>query len=75
MRWLEAHKIAARLLFAGNLTRQPAYREQKYRVVGDLTRTDEVMERVFWVGVYPGLTQSMLDYVCDMLIALCESAA
>jgi CDP-6-deoxy-D-xylo-4-hexulose-3-dehydrase len=74
VRWLEAHKIATRLLFAGNLIRQPAYRGQKFRVVGDLPRTDEVMERVFWIGVYPGLSQPMLDYVCEILTQLCETA-
>jgi CDP-4-dehydro-6-deoxyglucose reductase, E1 len=73
--WLEAHKIATRLLFAGNLTRQPAYRGQKYRVVGNLARTDEVMERVFWIGVYPGLSESMLDYICEILGQLCATAA
>lgn len=75
VRWLEAHKIGTRLLFGGNLIRQPAYRGQSYRVIGRLERADEVMHRVFWIGVYPGLTQSMLDYVCDMLAQLCESAA
>jgi CDP-6-deoxy-D-xylo-4-hexulose-3-dehydrase len=75
VRWLEAHKIATRLLFAGNLIRQPAYREQKFRVVGDLARTDEVMERVFWIGVYPGLSKPMLDYVCEILTQLCDTAA
>jgi CDP-6-deoxy-D-xylo-4-hexulose-3-dehydrase len=73
--WLEAHKIGTRLLFAGNLTRQPAYRGQKYRVVGNLARTEAVMERVFWVGVYPGLSRIMLDYVCETLTQLCETAA
>ncbi len=73
--WLENHKIATRLLFGGNLIRQPAYRNQKYRVVGDLKRADEVMQRVFWIGVYPGLTTQMLDYVSDMLTQLCETAA
>jgi CDP-6-deoxy-D-xylo-4-hexulose-3-dehydrase len=73
--WLEAHKIGTRLLFAGNLTRQPAYRGQKYRIVGDLARTEEVMERVFWVGVYPGLSQAMLDYMCEILAQLCDTAA
>jgi CDP-6-deoxy-D-xylo-4-hexulose-3-dehydrase len=75
VRWLEDHKIATRLLFGGNLIRQPAYRGQNYRVVGNLARADEVMHRVFWIGVYPGLTQPMLDYVCDMLAQLCETAA
>ena len=42
--------------------RQPAYRDVEFRVVGDLTNTDIVMRRTFWIGVYPGLTQPMLDY-------------
>ncbi len=75
VRWLEDHKIGTRLLFGGNLIRQPAYRGKDYRVLGDLAHADEVMRRVFWVGVYPGLTPPMLDYVCDMLIQLCETAA
>ena len=72
VRWLEAHKIGTRLLFAGNLIRQPAYREKNYRVVGNLAKADEVMNRVFWIGVYPGLNQSMLDYVYDVLAQLCK---
>ena len=75
VRWLENHNIGTRLLFGGNLLRQPAYRAQKYRVVGDLARADEVTRRVFWIGVYPGLTRPMLDYVCDILAQLCETAA
>ena len=73
VRWLESHKIGTRLLFGGNLLRQPAYRGQNHRVIGDLKHSDEVMHNVFWIGVYPGLTQPMLDYVCDMLAQLCES--
>jgi CDP-6-deoxy-D-xylo-4-hexulose-3-dehydrase len=73
--WLEAHKIGTRLLFAGNLIRQPAYLGQNYRVVGNLARTDEVMERVFWIGVYPGLSEPMLDYTCEVLAQLCDTAA
>ena len=72
VRWLENHKIGTRLLFGGNLIRQPAYRSQPYRVIGELVRADEVMRRVFWIGVYPGLTISMLDYVCEMLETLCK---
>ena len=60
---LEAKKIGTRLLFAGNLTRQPAYEGLEFRVVGELANTDFVMKRVFWIGVYPGLTGEMLDFV------------
>jgi CDP-6-deoxy-D-xylo-4-hexulose-3-dehydrase len=72
IRWLEKHKIGTRLLFGGNLIRQPAYRGQNYRIVGDLARADEVMQRVFWIGVYPGLTPPMLDYVCEVLTQFCQ---
>jgi CDP-6-deoxy-D-xylo-4-hexulose-3-dehydrase len=72
VRWLESHKIGTRLLFAGNIIRQPAYRGKKYRVIGDLTNADEVMKRVFWMGVYPGLNQSMVDYMYDTLAQLCN---
>jgi CDP-4-dehydro-6-deoxyglucose reductase, E1 len=72
VRWLESHKVGTRLLFGGNLIRQPAYREQTYRVVGDLHNSDEVMHRVFWIGVYPGLSRTMLDYVCEKLFELCR---
>jgi CDP-6-deoxy-D-xylo-4-hexulose-3-dehydrase len=71
---LNQRKIATRLLFAGNLTRQPAYRDVEYRVVGDLANTDFVMNRVFWVGVYPGLSRSQLDFVAETLHALCRAS-
>ncbi|WP_331765270.1 lipopolysaccharide biosynthesis protein RfbH (plasmid) [Streptomyces sp. NBC_01384] len=61
--FLEDRKIGTRRLFAGNLTRHPAYIDQPHRVVGDLTNSDIVTEQTFWVGVYPGLTDEMLDYI------------
>ena len=63
IRVLEGKKIGTRLLFAGNLLRQPAYQESEYRVIGDLPNTDFVMNNVFWIGVFPGLTLPMLDFV------------
>jgi CDP-6-deoxy-D-xylo-4-hexulose-3-dehydrase len=64
---LESHKIGTRLLFAGNLLRQPAYANVKHRVVGELTNSDFVMNQVFWIGVYPGLNTPELAYVLDTL--------
>jgi CDP-4-dehydro-6-deoxyglucose reductase, E1 len=67
VRWLEARKIGTRLLFGGNLIHQPAYRDRNFRVVGNLQNSDDVMRQVFWLGVYPGLTTSMLDYMIETL--------
>lgn len=67
LRFLDSRKIGTRLLFAGNITKQPAYKNVEFRVVGDLTNTDIVMTRSFWVGVYPGLTTQMLDYVIESI--------
>jgi CDP-4-dehydro-6-deoxyglucose reductase, E1 len=67
LRFLETRKIGTRLLFAGNVTKQPAYTNVDFRVVGDLKNTDVVMSRSFWVGVYPGLTNAMLDYVISSI--------
>ena len=67
LKYLDQHKIGSRLLFAGNLTRQPYFQGTHYRVSGELANTDVVMNSTFWVGVYPGLTESMLDYVVNRL--------
>ena len=65
--YLEERKIATRLLFGGNLVRQPAYHGREYRVVGHLTNADFVMNQVFWIGVYPGISPAMLDYMLETL--------
>jgi CDP-6-deoxy-D-xylo-4-hexulose-3-dehydrase len=67
LRFLDSRKIGTRLLFAGNILKQPAYKNVEFRVVGDLTNTDIVMKRSFWVGVYPGLTHPMLDYIIESI--------
>jgi CDP-6-deoxy-D-xylo-4-hexulose-3-dehydrase len=67
LRFLDSRKIGTRLLFAGNITKQPAYKDVDFRVVGDLSNTDIVMTRSFWVGVYPGLTTQMMDYVIESI--------
>jgi CDP-4-dehydro-6-deoxyglucose reductase, E1 len=64
--FLENHKIATRLLFGGNLVRQPAYLNVPYRIVGNLANTDFVMDHMFWIGVYPGITPKMIEYVVDI---------
>lgn len=63
--YLEENRIGTRMLFAGNLTKQPAYKDVKYRVSGVLKNTDIVMERGFWLGVYPGITNEMREYVVE----------
>ncbi len=74
-RYLEDRKIATRLLFGGNLTRQPAYRDRTCRVPAPLTESDFVMEQVFWIGVYPGITGAMIDHMLDTFYALCRRPA
>jgi len=73
--FLNERKIGTRLLFGGNLLRQPYMKDQRYRVVGDLTNADIVTERTFWIGLYPGLSESHLAYTVEAIasfIAACR---
>jgi CDP-4-dehydro-6-deoxyglucose reductase, E1 len=65
--YLDQNKIGTRLLFAGNLTRQPYMLGRNYRVSGNLDNTDIVMNNSFWIGVYPGLSQEMLDFTVNKI--------
>jgi CDP-6-deoxy-D-xylo-4-hexulose-3-dehydrase len=67
LRYLDQYRIATRLLFAGNLTRQPSMKGRTFRVAGDLVNTDKIMHDTFWIGVYPGLTQEMLDFAASKI--------
>ena len=73
VQYLEAHGVQTRMLFAGNLLKQPCFDELReaqtgYRVAGSLDHTDLIMERSFWVGVYPGMTDEMIDYMAKMIL-------
>lgn len=65
--YLDQQKIGTRLLFAGNLVRQPSMEGVQYRISGDLINTDRVMNQTFWIGVQPALTKEMLEYVCSQI--------
>ena len=67
---LEQRKVGTRLLFAGNLTKQPAYKNVEYRIHGELKTTDLIMEKLFWIGVHPKLTIPMMDYMLEQLEAV-----
>lgn len=69
LKYLDQYKIGTRLLFAGNLTRQPYFEGRTYRVSGELARTDDVMNNTFWIGVYPGLDEEMLSFVVEKIEA------
>jgi len=73
VKYLEEKKIGSRLLFGGNLLKQPLYKDLNYRVIGELVNTNKIMENVFWIGVYPGLTGEMLNYVIKTIIDFCRS--
>ncbi|MFA5878102.1 MAG: lipopolysaccharide biosynthesis protein RfbH [Candidatus Staskawiczbacteria bacterium] len=65
--YLEDNKVATRMLFGGNLLKQPAYENIKYRVLGSLKNTDLVMNNLFWIGVYPGITKDKLNYMIKII--------
>lgn len=67
LRFLDQNKIGSRLLFAGNLTKQPYFKNREYRVVGDLANTDTTMNNTFWLGIYPGIGEEHLEYVSEKL--------
>jgi CDP-4-dehydro-6-deoxyglucose reductase, E1 len=66
-KYLDQNKIGTRLLFAGNLIRQPYFEEIEYRVVGELTNTDITMHQTLWLGIYPGLGKEQLDYIAEKM--------
>lgn len=71
LRYLDQQKIGTRLLFAGNLTRQPYFADCKYRVCGPLKNADEIMARSFWIAVWPGVSSEALDFACNSLKEFC----
>ncbi len=71
--YLEENKIATRMLFGSNLTKQPAYENVKYKVIDSLKNTDLVMSNLFWIGVYPGITEEKLKYMVRMINKFCEN--
>ena len=74
LKQLEEAKIGTRLLFAGNLVRQPSMRGKAYRISGDLTTTDQVMRDTFWVGVYPGLVEPHLMHIANTIARALQTA-
>ena len=65
--------MVCRMLFSGNLLKQPCFDELRasqtgYRVIGDLSCTNQIMERSFWIGVYPGMTDEMIDAMAEMIL-------
>jgi CDP-6-deoxy-D-xylo-4-hexulose-3-dehydrase len=69
LQYLDQNRVGTRLLFAGNLTRQPSMLDQHYRVSGELRNTDTVMNNTFWIGVQPALSPQMLEYAASRIEA------
>lgn len=70
-KYIEAHNIQTRLLFSGNLIKHPCFDQMRggegYRICGELTNTDFIMNNTFWVGVYPGMTDEMIDHMASVI--------
>ena len=73
IQFLDSYKIGTRLLFAGNLTKQPSFQGVDYRIAGDLTNTDISMNQTLWLGIYPGLGEAELDYIAKIAMQYFES--
>lgn len=67
--YLDQNKIGSRLLFSGNITKQPYMKGRNYRISGSLENSDKIMKDTLWIGVWPGLTEEMLSFVCDKIKA------
>ena len=72
VQYVESKGIQTRMLFAGNLTKHPCFDQMResgegFRIAGELTNTDRIMEDTFWVGVYPGMTDEMIDYMAETI--------
>jgi len=72
LRYLDQQKIGTRLLFAGNLTRQPYMADRNYRIAGTLGNADRIMNNTFWLGIWPGLGDHELDHVAERLATFCN---
>ncbi len=70
VRQLEEAKVGTRLVFAGNLTKQPAYKNVNFRVASDLKVTDQILESAFWIGVHPALDDAKIYYMLEQLEAV-----
>ena len=65
IKYLDSHKIGTRLLFAGNLVKQPYFQDVEFRISGDLTNTNITMNKTLWLGIYPALGKEQLDYIAE----------